>query len=560
MNSAVKVEGRGILVNPSFVPFGRSGVISTPKRLDSGGHVCEEEDHGSEQGEATAAFRGQTGMRSSTEQVISLPRAAAATERDLSVEKIVIVLAAFIALLSARPYAGSWNDGGRLASVEAMVDHHTFSIDQSVFVDVKRVTGIALPYPADNQNLIENGTRDKLLINGHYYSDKPMVQSVLMAGLYTVLQQTTGLIAKGRPDLFAYFMTLLTSGVAYVFATWGIARLATKVGLTRQNVLLITASFGLATAALPYVCHVNQHIVLLALAVMILLDGYELTLAQRTGEGSIPRVLRIGLCAGLGYAIDFGAGAPLVLLAGILIAYQCRSMSILFVFALALFPSIAMYHAINYAIGGSLMPANANVAYLAFPGSPFSSDNATGGWKHANAFRLALYGGDLLLGKRGFLEHNVPLLLLCAAGLALARRRLPERTILLFGLSWSVMTWMVYASGSNNLSGACYSIRWFVPLLAPAFLAIAVLLRERPELQPHLVLLSGWGGVMAGLGWWEGPWSVHMVPLYWGIVAGMVVSWVALTYYLSHRSVDEDPSVLSIPAPLALPPRRRMAG
>ena len=176
-------------------------------------------------------------------------------------ELLVILLASLVAIISARTYAGSWNDGGRLASVEALVDYHTFSIDQSIFIDAKRVTGLVLPYPADDRNLIENGTRDKLLINGHYYSDKQMIVSLWMAGIYAVLEQTTGLVARNRPDLFAYFMTLATSGIAYVLATWGMARLALQVGLSRRNVLLLTASFSLSTAALPYACHVNQHIV-----------------------------------------------------------------------------------------------------------------------------------------------------------------------------------------------------------------------------------------------------------------------------------------------------------
>jgi hypothetical protein len=43
----------------------------------------------------------------------------------------VLIVAGLIALASARPYAGSWNDGSRLATVEALVDYHTLIIDQS---------------------------------------------------------------------------------------------------------------------------------------------------------------------------------------------------------------------------------------------------------------------------------------------------------------------------------------------------------------------------------------------------------------------------------------------
>ena len=47
---------------------------------------------------------------------------------------VVIVAAAAVALVSARPYAGGWNDGSRLAMVESVIDRHTLAIDDSIFV------------------------------------------------------------------------------------------------------------------------------------------------------------------------------------------------------------------------------------------------------------------------------------------------------------------------------------------------------------------------------------------------------------------------------------------
>jgi len=33
---------------------------------------------------------------------------------------------------------------------------------------------------------------------------------------------------------------------------------------------------------------------------------------------------------------------------------------------------------------------------------------------------------------------------------------------------WCLGVWLLYAALSNNYGGLCCSIRWFVPLLAPA--------------------------------------------------------------------------------------------
>src|SRR5580704_4978623 len=53
---------------------------------------------------------------------------------DRRLEIILVVLATVVAAISAEPFAFSPNDGSRLASVEALVDYGTLSIDRSIFV------------------------------------------------------------------------------------------------------------------------------------------------------------------------------------------------------------------------------------------------------------------------------------------------------------------------------------------------------------------------------------------------------------------------------------------
>src|SRR5436305_5847422 len=88
----------------------------------------------------------------------------------------VLATAVLLAAVTARPYAGAWNDGSRLATVEALVDYHTLAIDDSLFVRVPPPDGSTpSPYPPENALLRAKGTLDKLLINGRYYSDKSPV-------------------------------------------------------------------------------------------------------------------------------------------------------------------------------------------------------------------------------------------------------------------------------------------------------------------------------------------------------------------------------------------------
>src|SRR5689334_2873895 len=80
------------------------------------------------------------------------------------------------AAAGARPCAGGWNDGSRLAAVESLVERGTLAIDDSVFVTPPRelVERGTPPYSPDTAGNV-TGTYDRLYINGHFYSDKPAV-------------------------------------------------------------------------------------------------------------------------------------------------------------------------------------------------------------------------------------------------------------------------------------------------------------------------------------------------------------------------------------------------
>src|SRR2546430_1892919 len=76
------------------------------------------------------------------------------------------------------------------------------------------------------------------------------------------------------------------------------------------------------------------------------------------------------------------------------------------------------------------------------------------------------------------------------------------RPELLLALGWCGGVWLLYAATSTNSSGACCSVRWFVPLLAPGYYVLAVLLRDFAEYRRDFLLLSGWGLGLGLVMWW----------------------------------------------------------
>src|SRR5437588_6235425 len=93
-----------------------------------------------------------------------------------------------------------------------------------------------------------------------------------MAGLYQTCQWLGGPTAAQRPDLFCLFLTASTAGLAYVVACGAVWHLGRRLGLAPHLRLLWTAGFALATVALPYTRHVNNHGMLLGVTALLFLQ------------------------------------------------------------------------------------------------------------------------------------------------------------------------------------------------------------------------------------------------------------------------------------------------
>jgi hypothetical protein len=450
---------------------------------------------------------------------------------------LVLAVSLAIAAYSAQPYAGGWNDGSRLATVECLLDYHTLAIDRSIFVQVPNHADAATPspYPADEPDLLLHGTGDKLWIQGHFYSDKSPVPALLMAGVYQTWRCCTGATARERPDSFCYWMTLGSSGLAYVIAVYCIYQLGGPLRLKLSLRLALTTSFALATVALPYVRHVNNHILLLGVTAALFLALARLAEDTKVGEVSRRRLLALGCLAGLGYTMDLGAGPVLLVCTLAVVVCRCPRLGHVSAFATAALPWLVLHHVVNYLVGGTLKPANAVAEYFQWPGSTFNVQNMTGGWQHADVKGFVVYAAGLLLGKRGFLGHNLPFTLVIPAWFVLLRRRPGEWPELLTAGVWCGGTWLLYALTSNNYSGQCCSIRWFVPFLAPGYYVLAVFLRDGAAYLGAFLILSGFGALMAGLMWSQGPWMKHMVPLYWPLQVAAFLS-VAAFWRWQHRA------------------------
>jgi hypothetical protein len=469
----------------------------------------------------------------------------------------IAVVCVALTAIGARPFAGSWNDGSRLATVEALADHGTFAIDDSIFC---RPPADKLVYGTQQANVHLVGTYDKLFIEGRYYSDKPALVSMLLAGLYRLLQFLGFPTVAERPDVFCWTMTVCSSGLAFAVGGVSMYRLGGLAGLPNRVRWLWLASFLFATVAFTYTRSVNNHMMLLGVVAAICLK-----LIQLAFHPSKPRratLLWLGTLAGLGFNLDFGGGPLLVLAVVGCVLIRCGRIGPAVVVSIATVPWVAAGLGINYAIGGVWKPINMIPEYLDWPNSPFNQTNLTGFSRHGPA-RLVLYAFSLLFGRQGFHLHNLTLLLtLPAAWIAFRvsngprlRAFRPESTSvpidfraeMVFMVGWCVATWLLYSFLSNNNSGICCSVRWFVPFLAPSYLLLAVAIRDSARLRRYFYMLSAWGAVNGVLMWTAGPWVIRATPLFWVVVAAATVSCGFMLWKAPRKPAEQNAAIFLQP-------------
>lgn len=460
---------------------------------------------------------------------------------------LVTALALILAVAGARPHASSWNDGSRLATVESLVERGTLVIDESIYLRVPSARDASAPNPYDASiPALQAGTGDRIFVGGHYYSHKSPVPAVFMAAWYAALRPV-GVVAAERPDHFAWWMALGAAGVPYVVAVLGVFLLAGAVGLRGNRRLLLTASFALATTALAYSRQVNDHVVLLALAVWLLFGLTRLVYHPSSSW----LLAGLGTLAGLGYAVEMAAGPLLCAAAGLLVVAHCRRVAPAAVFAAAALPWVLLHHVLNYSIGGTLAPAASMPEFFNWPGSIFDAKTMTGTWKHDSLTSLVVYASELLVGRRGFLGNNLAAVLAVPGMVLVSWKRTAERPLVLFAAGWATATWLLYVGNSNNHSGMCCSIRWLVPLLGPAFYVLALLLRDRPEYTADFVWLTLCGLLVAVYAWQQGPWNPRTMPGLRTLQIVAILGWTGIRWRALRR-----PQPVSAPVPQLAPLRR----
>lgn len=336
-------------------------------------------------------------------------------------------------------HAVSWNDGSRLATIDALVSDRSFAIDGSPFAAA---------------------TGDKIRVRGRTFSDKSPLLALMGAGVASALQPF-GISLRRTPGPAIYLITLLTVGVWYALGCTYAFAFQRRLGFGDRRSAAVAAATGLATLALPYATVLANHVPAGAAG---LAGCYHLMFERERARG----LLLSGLFLSLAYAFD-PAAVVFVVLAGVMLAGV--SAPRLALFCLALLPVVIAQVAYNVDVTGSALPPIFNPAVWNDRSLPEYQPLSTPVVGLYSAGQYLRFVFDLLLGNKGLFVFT-PLAAVCAYGVAVmwgkgaAWRRL---ALAIAGTSLTLFLLIVFFQndeGSRNFGERRYVDVFFVACMS----------------------------------------------------------------------------------------------
>jgi hypothetical protein len=365
---------------------------------------------------------------------------------------LIFVVMSLVWFVQTKSGQDSWNEASRLATIESLVERGTWQIDQSAFTAI---------------------TGDKLLLDDHFYSEKPPLLQVVSAVPYSIMHHLFGMELRVRPceagELCGYkWLTFLIAGLPSALM---IALLYLAIARqTHSNLpaLLLANLFAFGTMIWPYSLVFNNHIP----AAATLFASFLMILAARhavTAKSRHMMLFGAGLLVALAVSFDLLA-IFLACTFFVIVTIRYRGAGLAFI-AGGLIPALATM-VFDLQISGSLFPPYFSTEGYDYPGSPWSTTVAA----MSVPKNIWDYIFRSLVGDQGVLSHS-PLLLWPIAGLisVLRNRRHPFRLEAVWLALGLLLYILIVVTRTDNFGGKAYGARFFILLLPLLFYFTAFL-------------------------------------------------------------------------------------
>jgi hypothetical protein len=403
---------------------------------------------------------------------LALPKLRGPIIRPWALVAPILVLLVTLPLLRPlrhpSPLQISDNEASRLATVQSLIEHRSLSINDSSFVQ----------------------TRDKIVVNEHYYSNQPPVFAVLLAGAYWAIH-ALGWSLDRNPTLVAYLLTVLGVTLPVSLCAGLIYRMGRIFELSRPWRAALAAGVIFGSGLISYGVVLNSHAPAAALVLASAACLIHITLAGRSTH--TPNWLLLsGLCAGFAAVIDPPALVFLMLFLFVIVAMRWPihfRLGGMLLYALGAAPAVLLHTTLVLPILGDLLPpkmhrefavVDSHVAALnAVPvlssvtDTPPDEEEVAASLQLANPSRWLKflhtcdYVTEGLFGDHGVFTH-FPIMLFGILGVgAVLHRHWPSttKTLAVSSVFGGLVIVIVCALCRIDWKDAMFASRWFIPFL-----------------------------------------------------------------------------------------------
>jgi hypothetical protein len=259
-----------------------------------------------------------------------------------------------------------------------------------------------------------------------YYSSKPPLLAVLMAGEYWVIKHVTGWSINERPNEIVRIGLLTFNVLPLIFYLWMIARLAERYGATDWGRLFVVAAAAFGTLLTPFLITFNNHVPAAFAALAALYAALPVAFPDATDgrprTGGVGRLLAAGLAAGLLVNFELPAAAFVAAL-GLLLLIRAPLRTLVW-FLPPLLLLVAAFFLLNHLAVGQWTPVYEKIdtPWYQYPGSVWATIHPGSGRgvefaKYTES--RGMYAFHLLFGHHGWFSLT-PVNLLGAAGMIAA--------------------------------------------------------------------------------------------------------------------------------------------
>lgn len=383
--------------------------------------------------------------------------------RTITAVEHILILAAtgliFAAILRAPPLQSA-NDRSRWATVWSLVERGTFQIDE--------IDQYARWSTIDKVRYRSDDTKP-----WHFYSSKPPLLSVIVAGLYAIERWTLGHGLFHETQFVTRLLLLIVNGLPFWLGLLALCRCLIMLGSSLPVRLFVVAAAGFASMLNPYLTTLNNHTPAAACAMFAVMAAVELLTRRQQGlttasdEKSSGRpVVNLGLFAALTCCFELPA-ALMGILAFVLAAAIDRRRTLTHFVPAAIIP-LAAFFVTNWLATGGIKPFYASYGSETYV---YEHHGIPSYWTNprdldANQESPAVYLFHCVLGHHGLLSLT-PVLCLAICGwcfMVFQKADIARRGIILTGAVLTTVTLGFYLTRTQNYNygGNSVGLRWML--------------------------------------------------------------------------------------------------